>query len=398
MSRKMTTVQKTSAPRKSTPRKSTPGKSTLGKSPLGKSARNATTHVGDRTTTIPTAVLGATGYVGGELLRLLAGHPTLDPVAAVSGSRAGSSIAASFPHLASAYGDTRFIAHDKWLQQLDRGSKLAVFSAAPHGASAAMVARLLEQSAARDLDVHVVDASADFRFPDRAGYEAVYGVEHGAPALLEAFQSGVPEHVPEVTAQHAGNPGCFATAVLLAAVPLLDAGVTEGAFFVTGITGSTGSGNKPQAGTHHPERHSNLYAYKALAHRHAPEIRALATAATGRDWALNFVPHSGPFARGIFVTLQAAATAPVDDIRRIFKDYYSDATFVDIVEGSPKLKHVVASNRAHIGVATNETTVVVMCAIDNLVKGAAGGAIQWMNRLWQLPETAGLTAPAPAWT
>ncbi len=348
--------------------------------------------------TIPTAVLGATGYVGGELLRLIAGHPTLELVAAVSESRAGSTIAANFPHLAGVYGDACFAAHEDWLEPLERGSALAVFSAAPHGASAAMVAALLEQSAARDLDVHVVDASADFRFPDRKAYEAVYGAGHGAPTLLEAFQSGVPEHVPEVTARHAGNPGCFATAVLLAAVPLLDAGVTDSRFFVTGITGSTGSGRSPQAGTHHPERHSNLYAYKPLAHRHAPEILALAKAATGRDWTLNFVPHSGPFARGIFVTLQVMSDEPVEALRRIFEDYYADAPFVDIVDGSPKLKNVVASNHAQIGLAKNDTTAVVMCAIDNLVKGAAGGAIQWMNRLWRLPETAGLTAPAPAWT
>jgi len=352
------------------------------------------------TEAIATAVLGATGYVGGELIRLVAAHPAFDLVAAVSDSRAGEPVAATFPHLAPAVGGTAFAAHGDWLDRIERGSRLGVFSAAPHGASAAMIAGVLEACAERDIDVHVVDASADFRFPTAAEYESVYGSGHGAPALLADFACGVPEHVAGVPARHAGNPGCFATAVLLAAVPLLEAGLSDERLFVTGITGSTGSGRTPAAGTHHPERHGNLYAYKPLAHRHAPEIRALATAATGRDFALHFVPHSGPFARGIFVTLHARAARAVsaDELGACFRDYYADAPFVDVVDGSPRIKDVVASNRALLSVATDGDALVVMSAIDNLVKGAAGGAVQWMNRLCDLPETAGLTAPAPAWT
>jgi N-acetyl-gamma-glutamyl-phosphate reductase len=348
----------------------------------------------------PTVVLGATGYVGGELLRLIAGHPHFDIVAAVSESRAGDPIADVFPHLAPAYGDTPFAAHDSWLAQLQQGSELALFSAAPHGASAAMIASILAAATSRDIDVHVVDASADFRFTDAEAYLAVYGVPHGAPELLPEFVCAVPEHLSVTGARHVGHPGCFATAILLAAVPLLQSALTEAELYVTGITGSTGSGRSPQPGTHHPERHGNLYAYKPLKHRHAPEIENLAATATGRAPRVNFVPHSGPFARGIFATIQARAVAPasIDQLRAAYDAAYGDSPFVRIVDGSPKLKNVIASNSAEIGLSTTGETVVIMCAIDNLVKGAAGGAVQWMNRLLGKPETAGLSSLAPAWT
>ena len=170
-------------------------------------------------------------------------------------------------------------------------------------------------------------------------------------------------------------------------------------------SGSTGSGRNPQPGTHHPERHSNLYAYKALAHRHAPEIVNLAEAASGTRALINFVPHSGPFARGIFArgifaTVQAKATGPVSaaDLREYVDSQYAESPFVRVVDGSPRLKNVVASNMAEVGVAVSGDTVVVMSAIDNLVKGAAGGAMQWMNRLFGQPDTAGLTGIPPGWT
>ena len=349
---------------------------------------------------IPAVVLGATGYVGGELLRLIGGHPNFDLLAAVSESRAGDPVADVFAHLFPAYGNTPFAAHDTWIDRIEPGSQLALFSAAPHGASAAMIANYLAAVESRDVDVHIVDASADFRYTDQSAYETVYGTPHGAPELLDKFVCAVPEHLADTDARHVGHPGCFATAILLAAVPLLQSGLTQAELFVTAITGSTGSGRSPQPGTHHPERHSNLYAYKPLAHRHVPEIANLAAAATGRKPQVNFVPHSGPYARGIFATIQAKTTADNshDQLFAAFEHAYADAPFVHITDGSPKLKHVVASNMCEIGLSVTEDTVVVMCTIDNLVKGAAGGAVQWMNRLFDKPETAGLTAVAPAWT
>ena len=217
---------------------------------------------------------------------------------------------------------------------------------------------------------------------------------------MDQFCCALPEHANTVETPHVGHPGCFATATLLATVPLIRSGLTEAEIFVSGVTGSTGSGRSPQAGTHHPERNSNLYAYKPLAHRHGPEIANLAHASGGRETIVHFVPHSGPFARGIHVTVQAKARSSVSEqqLRAVYADAYVDAPFVEIVSTTPRLKNVVASNMCHIGLATDGDSVVVMSAIDNLVKGAAGGAVQWMNRLWGLPKTAGLTAAAPGWT
>jgi N-acetyl-gamma-glutamyl-phosphate reductase len=349
---------------------------------------------------IPAVILGASGYVGGELLRLIAVHPEFELKAAVSDSAAGQPVGALFGHLATAFDDTEFVAHADWLGHVEHGSELALFSAAPHGASAAMLANALAACAQKSVDVHIVDASADFRFPGQTAWESIYGTNHGAPGLLGEFTCAVPEHAGRIDTPHVGHPGCFATAATLATVPLIASRLTEAEVFIAGITGSTGSGKTPVAGTHHPERNSNLYAYKPLAHRHAPEVAALTEAASGRATRVHFVPHSGPFARGIHVTVQAKATSAVSEsqLRAAYEDAYAGGPFVRVVDGTPRIKSVVASNQCHIGVATDGESVVVMAAIDNLVKGAAGGAMQWMNRLWDLPETTGLDMPAPGWT
>jgi N-acetyl-gamma-glutamyl-phosphate reductase len=352
------------------------------------------------TSPVKTVVLGAGGYVGGELLRLIAGHPIFELTAAVSDSRAGKPVADTFCHLSQVLAGATFTAIDECFTEIQDGSDVALFCAAPHGASADIIAATLEVAAARNLKMHVVDSSADFRYAEQSAWESVYGGTHGAPELIGHFSSGVPEHIDSVTTPHIGHPGCFATATLLAAVPLIRSGLTEAEIFVSGVTGSTGSGRSPQTGTHHPERNSNLYAYKPLAHRHAPEMAGLAEAASGRETTVRFVPHSGPFARGIHITLQAKATESVTEqqLRDVYADAYAQSPFVELVRATPKLKNVVASNMCHIGVATDGDSVVVMSVIDNLVKGAAGGAVQWMNRLWDLPETTGLMAAAPGWT
>jgi len=351
-------------------------------------------------TSIQAVVLGATGYVGGELLRLLSAHPELQLAAAVSERCRGEDIAATFPHLSAAYAGTKFSPFESMFAAMDRGADVALFSAAPHGESAPLIARALDAAAQRNLRVHVVDSSADFRFARQADYEAVYGSAHGAPDLLADFYSAVPEHAASCATPHVGHPGCFATAVLLAIVPLVQSGLTETEMFVSATTGSTGSGRSPQQGTHHPERHSNMYAYKPLAHRHAPEIENLCEAASGRTNRVHFVPHSGPFARGIYATVQAKAIQAIStqQVSELFAGAYERSPFVQIVQSTPRLKDVVASNYCQIGIAVEDDVVVVMSALDNLVKGAAGGALQWMNRLWDLPESSGLLTAAPAWT
>ncbi len=352
------------------------------------------------TAPIQTVVLGASGYVGGELLRLISGHPDFELAAAVSDSRAGLPVAETFAHLSQVLAGTTFVARDAWSDAIEDDSNIALFSAAPHGASASIIKTILSAADDKNLNIHVVDSSADFRYSEQPAWEAVYGSEHGAPELLQEFTCALPEHVDTIATPHVGHPGCFATATLLAAVPLMRSGLTNREVFVTGVTGSTGSGRSPQAGTHHPERNSNLYAYKPLAHRHSPEIAGLATTASGCDTTVHFVPHSGPFSRGIHITLQAKTTSAVSEeqLRDVYAKAYANSPFVEVVSGTPRLKNVVGSNMCHISVATDGQSVVVMSVIDNLVKGAAGGAVQWMNRLWNLPETAGLTAAGPGWT
>jgi N-acetyl-gamma-glutamyl-phosphate reductase common form len=349
---------------------------------------------------IPAVVLGGTGYVAGELLRLLAGHPHFQLAAVMSDSQPGESVAAAFPHLAVAYPETRFCSETEVGSLLCETPTVAVFSAAPHGVSAALVDRLLSEAARAGSAPRVVDISADFRYATAAAYAAVYPHPHGAPARLAEFTCAVPEHLPRLDTPHVAHPGCFATAMLLAAVPLLAAAIIVPTVFVSGVTGSTGSGRKPVEGTHHPLRHGDLYSYSALRHRHVPEVAACALAATGVAADFAFVPHSGPFARGIHMTVQAQLQRPLDTDRvlALLAEFYARMPFVRVSGQAPRVKDVVTSNYAHLSAVSVGGTVAVTCALDNLTKGAAGGAMQWMNRMFALPEGAGLTTPAPGWT
>jgi len=349
---------------------------------------------------LPTVVLGGTGYVAGELLRLIAGHPHFELAGVLSDSQPGEPVAKAFPHLASVYADTRFKSQAEIESLVAERRDCAVFSAAPHGVAAGLIDGLLRAAERAGTRPRIVDISADFRYRSASAYEAIYRHAHPAPGRLAQFTCAVPEHLTGLPAGHIAHPGCFATAVLLASVPLLALGLTAPTLFVAGVTGSTGSGRKPVEGTHHPLRHSDLYAYNPLAHRHAPEIVACAQAASGVEADFAFVPHSGPFARGIHVTVQGALKSSLDTPRALaaLRDFYRHAPFVRITDGAPRMKDIVASNYAHLSAAANGRTIALMCVLDNLNKGAAGGALQWMNRLFALPETTGLAAPAPGWT
>ena len=351
-------------------------------------------------TAIPAVVLGGTGYVAGELLRLIAAHPRLALAAVMSESQPGEPLAEAFPHLAAAYGDTCFTPQAEVQDLLVRAPQCAVFSAAPHGVSARLIDSLLTAAASAGTRPRVVDISADFRFRCAQDYEAAYKHPHGAPARLKEFTCAVPEHLAELETPHVAHPGCFSTATLLASVPLLSLQLAVPALFVSGITGSTGAGRKPVTGTHHPLRHSDLYSYSALSHRHAPEIAACARAASGVEAEFAFVPHSGPFARGIHVTVQAHLARPLQtqSVLAALREFYARSPFVRVTGSAPRVKDVATTNYAHLSAASNGRSVAVMCAIDNLNKGAAGGAVQWMNRMLGLPEAEGLTAPAPGWT
>ncbi len=349
---------------------------------------------------IPAIVLGGTGYVAGELLRLLAAHPYLDLAAVASDSQPDEPVAQFFRHLQPVLPHLRFAGHDEVVEYVTANPVTAVFSAAPHGVSAAMVDRLLGAAEHAGTQPRVVDISADFRFRTAEAYEAVYKHAHGAPARLGQFTCAVPEHLNALHTPHVAHPGCFATAMLLASVPLLSLSLVEPRLFVSGVTGSTGAGRQPTAGTHHPQRHSDLYSYNALNHRHAPEVRALALAASGVDADLHFVPHSGPFARGIHVTVQAVARRALTshELVHALRDYYDQSVFVRVTGDAPRVKDVVASNFAQLSGVAHGDTVAVTCVVDNLTKGAAGGAVQWMNRMLGVDETAGLMQTAAGWT
>ena len=362
---------------------------------------------------IPTLVLGGTGYVAGEVIRLVLGHPNLQLAGVMSDSQPGEPVGKSFPHLAAVLGDTRFLSQAEIEQQISTLPRSAVFSAAPHGVSAALIDALLKKAEAKGTKPRVVDISADYRYSTAEAYAAVYKHEHGAPARLKDFTCAVPEHLEAVNTPHVAHPGCFATATLLASVPLLATGLAAGSkggaaatgaggptLFVSGVTGSTGSGRKPVEGTHHPTRHSDLYAYNALAHRHTPEIAACAAAASGVSARFAFVPHSGPFARGIHATVQGILNRKMDSAALLahLREFYAGQPFVRVLDAPPRIKDVAGSNYAHLSAVSDGRSFAVMSVVDNLNKGAAGGAVQWMNRLLGLPETTGLTAPAAGWT
>lgn len=349
---------------------------------------------------IPTIVLGGTGYVSGELLRLVAGHPYLELKGILSDSQPGELVAKSFPHLAPVYPQLTFSSLEATKQLITTLPQSAILCAAPHGIAAALIDDLLKAAAAAGTKPRVIDISADYRYRTAGAYEAVYKHAHGAPDRIAQFSCAVPEHLDAVATPHVAHPGCFATAVLLASVPLLKLDLCEPRLFVTGVTGSTGSGRSPGAGTHHPQRHSDFYSYNPLSHRHTPEITALAEAASQVQAEFNFVPHSGPFARGIHVTVQAVAKRPMKtpDLVAALSGFYRGKPFVRVTAELPHVKDVAGSNYSYLSGVASGNTLVVMCVIDNLVKGAAGGAVQWLNRMYGLEEVTGLAAPAPGWT
>jgi N-acetyl-gamma-glutamyl-phosphate reductase common form len=348
---------------------------------------------------IPAIVLGGSGYVAGELLRLIATHPRLNLGGAVSTSKVGKPIAASFGHLARVYPNDVFVSADDIADRLEESKQWVVISAAPHGASAGLVDSLLVAAEASNVRVTVVDASADFRYADAASFEAIYEQLHPAPQRLSSFRCAVPEHLAEIDTPHAAQPGCFATAMLLGIVPLVANDLSEPQFFVSAVTGSTGAGRTPRETTHHPLRQSNVFAYKPLGHRHQPEVETLTRNATGKEAQLHFMPHSGPFARGIYATIFAPSAANVTEAqaRDALTEFYADSAFVSVAGTPPRLKDIVGTNNATLSVNVDAGSIVVCCVLDNLVKGAAGGAIQWVNRLLNWPDTEGLIVAPAGW-
>jgi N-acetyl-gamma-glutamyl-phosphate reductase len=342
-------------------------------------------------------VLGAGGFAGAELLRLVVCHPHLELVVAESGTHAGRPVGEVLPHLAPWTG-VGFTAPGTLDQDRLGDGAWTVLAALPHGTSMQRLPSLLELAAGHD--VQVVDLSGDFRLRDAGSYAAAYGRPHQAVQHLGELVYGLPELGREqiAAARAVANPGCFATAVSLALLPAAGAPWEVESVAVTGITGSSGAGVEPRASTHHPLRAGEVQAYRLLDHQHVPEMLQ-AWAVAGGDPAVpfSFVPHRGPQVRGIAVTAQLVLSeaASAEEVREVYCAAYGDEPFVRVLDGPPSLRQVCGSNRCDLHVAARDRMVVVCAVIDNLVKGAAGQAIQNVNLMSRWPETAGLLMPAP---
>ncbi len=341
------------------------------------------------------AVVGGSGYGGAEMIRRLLLHPDVELVRVASVDFVGEPLGAAHPSLE---GVTDLAFEDlpaaKAAEDVD-----VVLLGLPYKVSAQRMPDLLATPA------RIVDMSGDFRLSDPAAYARHYGGAHPHPELLGRFVYGLPELFRERirTARGVASPGCFATTIELALLPLARAGLVAGVVHVQGITGSSGSGVAPSAGTHHPVRAGNLRTYRPLEHQHVPEIAEALTAAGARDLELRFVPVSAPLGRGIFATsfVELPDDWTEDRVRRLYEDAYRDEPFVRVPRKRlPEVAAVSGSNFAEVGVAVGPAvkgrrTAALLGATDNLVKGGAGQAIQNMNLMLGLRETAALEDPGP---
>ncbi|MHB1504381.1 MAG: N-acetyl-gamma-glutamyl-phosphate reductase [Acidimicrobiales bacterium] len=329
-------------------------------------------------------IVGASGYTGAELLRLCASHPGLDVALAGADTQAGQEVGELYPSLAAVYGDMRFVA----AEPADLAGLDVVFLALPHGASERYVVAL-------DGRVRLlVDLSADFRLRDPALYRKWYGREHGAPELLARFAYGLPELFYDGLTDTGliASPGCYPTAAALALVPLVRAGVIEAeGVVVDAASGVSGAGRGLASSTQFAAADENFTAYGLLNHRHTPEIEQ-ATGAT-----VLFTPHLAPMSRGILATCYARPARTAGDMdtsgaMEVLRETYRDSAFVVVADTPPSTKATMGSNCAHLTVRVDDRTgwVLVLCAIDNLVKGASGQAVQAANIALGLEEAAGL--------
>jgi N-acetyl-gamma-glutamyl-phosphate/LysW-gamma-L-alpha-aminoadipyl-6-phosphate reductase len=329
-------------------------------------------------------IFGGSGYGGAELLRILLARADVEVAFVTANEHAGKAVGEVHRNL---YGLTelRFIVAPAELESLPEVD--CVFLALPHGQALEIAPRLPAQ-------VKIIDLSGDFRLQDAGEFLEHYGREHTATELQREFVYGLTETNREAikSARLISNPGCFATATLLGLAPLVAGGLLGGRVIVDAKTGSSGSGAKAAANTHHPQRMNSFYAYKPFTHQHVPEIEQELRSVG--EWAgeLIFMTHSLPVARGIFASsyIEMKDALTVDAVRGLFEEFYRQSFFVRIVSGSPDINWVKMTNFCDIGFAARGHQLVVFSAIDNLVKGAAGQAVQNMNLMFGLDERTGL--------
>ncbi|MCG6935230.1 MAG: N-acetyl-gamma-glutamyl-phosphate reductase [Proteobacteria bacterium] len=335
---------------------------------------------------IKTAIVGGTGYTGVELLRLLATHPEVELTAITSRSEAGMAVADMFPNLRG-HVDLEFVEPaGAGLGQCD-----LVFFATPNGVAMQQVPALLEAG------VRVIDLAADFRLRDAAEWAQWYGQPHACPELLEQAVYGLPEVNREhiATASLVANPGCYPTAVQLGFLPLVENGLVDVSHLIADAkSGVSGAGRKASVANLLGEAGENFKAYAVSGHRHLPEIRQGLQQTTDAKLGLTFVPHLTPMIRGIHATLYATLNETAGDLQALYEARYRNEPFVDILPAGshPETRSVRGANSCRIALHRPQggDTLVVLSVIDNLVKGAAGQAVQNMNVMFGLDETAGL--------
>lgn len=333
---------------------------------------------------IKVGIFGGSGYGGAELLRILLFHPGVEVTLVTAGEKAGRRVDEVHPNLRQ-LTDLAFVAEPDpaEVESLD-----CLFLALPHGQS-------MEKVPAFPPAVRIIDLGADFRLSDPAEFQRYYQTPHAAPELQQEFVYGLTEvnRSRIRNARRVANPGCFATAILLAAYPLIQQGILDGDIIVDAKTGSSGSGARPADNTHHPRRANSFYAYKLLSHQHEAEIaQSLKEAVPGWSGRLLMQTHSAPMVRGIFASLYArlASNRSAGDIADLFREAYGDERFVRLVDGSPDVNWVKNTNFVDIGWAVSDSYLAVFSALDNLVKGAAGQAVQNMNLMFGLEEETGI--------
>lgn len=335
---------------------------------------------------IRAGIIGASGYTGGELMRLLARHPEAEVIAATSRKLAGTRVASEHRFL-EGFSDLTFedISNDEIKNMCD-----VIFLAVPHGTAMNYVPELLTDSKCR-----IIDLSADYRL-DTKVFEEVYGLEHKDPRKVVFGLPELHSHEEIRNSRLVANPGCFPTGATLSAAPLAAKGLLKTVIFDS-KSGVSGAGNSPSATSHFPNLTENIIPYKMTTHRHHAEMVQELSALQPGFTDVSFTPHVIPATRGILTTAHIFTTEKLsqEDVTAVYKEFYRDKKFVRVINGVPSLLSVRGSNFCHIGFEADKKSnrVVVMSAIDNLVKGASGQAVQNMNIMFGLDETTGLLEP-----
>lgn len=336
------------------------------------------------TNNIRVGIFGGSGYGGSELLRILLQHPAVEIALVTANEHAGKPVSEVHRNL---HGVTEL---EFTVPPSDLGTLKdldCAFFALPHGQAMDFAPRLPSE-------VKVIDLSGDFRLRDQNEFEKHYGKAHSAPEAQKEFVYGLTETNRQKirSARFVSNPGCFATATILGLAPLVARELVTCRVIVDAKTGSSGSGAKAAANTHHPQRMNSFYAYKPFTHQHVPEIEQELRAVG--DWTneLIFMTHSLPVSRGIFASIYVETKREIteDEARSLFAEFYRESFFIRLVNGSPDINWVKTTNFCDLGFAARGRQLVVFSALDNLVKGAAGQAVQNMNLMFGLDEKTGL--------